>query len=151
MPNIPDIDGGTEVLTESETKLEKPKLFKVLLHNDDFTTMEFVVWILQYVFLKADAEAISIMLSVHNDGVGVADPVDDRVGVEAVRGGRHGCPSGSAAMSGRTVVVQAVGDPAPSVGHSSSRPASAAAPYESLMRTTWRPGRSRTEAAMDAR
>ena len=72
MPNIPDIDGGTEVLTESETKLEKPKLFKVLLHNDDFTTMEFVVWILQYVFLKPDAEAISIMLKVHNDGVGVA-------------------------------------------------------------------------------
>ena len=72
MPNTPDIDGGTEVLTESETKLEKPKLFKVLLHNDDFTTMEFVVWILQYVFLKEDAEAISIMLKVHNDGVGVA-------------------------------------------------------------------------------
>lgn len=72
MPNLPDIDGGTDVLTESETKLEKPKLFKVLLHNDDFTTMEFVVWVLQYVFLKEDAEAISIMLKVHNEGVGVA-------------------------------------------------------------------------------
>ena len=73
MPNIPDIDnGGTEILAESETKLEKPKLFKVLLHNDDFTTMEFVVWILQYVFLKSDAEAIAIMLKVHNDGVGIA-------------------------------------------------------------------------------
>lgn len=73
MPSVHDIEGGgTDVLTESETKLEKPKLFKVLLHNDDFTTMEFVVWVLNYVFLKQDSEAIAIMLKVHNDGVGVA-------------------------------------------------------------------------------
>ena len=60
------------VVAESKTRLEKPPLYKVLLHNDDFTTMEFVVWILEYVFLKPDAEAISIMLKVHHDGVGVA-------------------------------------------------------------------------------
>ena len=72
MPEFPDIDGGTDVLTETETKLEKPKLFKVLLHNDDFTTMEFVVWVLEYVFMKAEPEAIAIMLSVHQSGVGVA-------------------------------------------------------------------------------
>jgi ATP-dependent Clp protease adaptor protein ClpS len=72
MPNTPDIDGGTEVLTESETKLEKPKLFKVLLHNDDFTTMEFVVWILESVFNMPEEQAIQVMLNVHLRGLGVA-------------------------------------------------------------------------------
>ena len=72
MPEFPDIDGGSDVLTESETKLEKPKLFKVILHNDDFTTMEFVVFVLQYVFNRSDAEAFTIMLKVHNEGIGLA-------------------------------------------------------------------------------
>ncbi|MEQ1604316.1 MAG: ATP-dependent Clp protease adaptor ClpS [Pyrinomonadaceae bacterium] len=72
MSDFPDIDGGGEVLTESEIKLEKPKLYKVLLHNDDFTTMEFVVFILQYVFNREDAEAFTIMLQVHNEGLGIA-------------------------------------------------------------------------------
>ena len=72
MPEFPDIERDGEVLTESETKLEKPKLFKVLLHNDDFTTMEFVVFILVHVFLRSEIEALTIMLKVHNEGVGVA-------------------------------------------------------------------------------
>ena len=62
----------TDVLTESETKLEKPKLFKVLLHNDDFTTMEFVVYVLRVVFHRSDTEAFAIMMKVHNEGVGTA-------------------------------------------------------------------------------
>ena len=70
MPEFSDFD--TDVLTESETKLEKPKLFKVVLHNDDFTTMEFVVFVLQTVFKRSDAEAFSIMFKVHNEGIGVA-------------------------------------------------------------------------------
>lgn len=70
MPEFPDQD--TDILTESKTKLEKPKLFKVLLHNDDFTTMEFVVWVLEYVFIRETAEAFAIMLKVHNEGVGLA-------------------------------------------------------------------------------
>jgi ATP-dependent Clp protease adaptor protein ClpS len=72
MPDLPDIDREGEVLTESETKLEKPKLFKVILHNDDFTTMEFVVFVLEYVFNLSTAEAFVIMLKVHNEGIGVA-------------------------------------------------------------------------------
>ena len=72
MPDFPDIDGGGEVLVESESKLEKPKLFKVLLHNDDFTTMEFVVFVLQYVFNREDIDAFTIMLKVHNEGLGIA-------------------------------------------------------------------------------
>ena len=71
MPEFPDIADG-EVMTESETKLEKPKLYKVLLHNDDFTTMEFVVFVLQYVFNREEAEAFTIMLKVHNEGLGIA-------------------------------------------------------------------------------
>lgn len=70
MPEFPEHD--TDVLTETETKLEKPKLFKVILHNDDFTTMEFVVFVLQYVFVRSDAEALTIMLKVHNEGIGIA-------------------------------------------------------------------------------
>ena len=72
MPDLPDIESEGDVLTESETKLEKPKLFKVLLHNDDFTTMEFVVFVLQYVFNRNDLDAFSVMLKVHNEGVGIA-------------------------------------------------------------------------------
>lgn len=72
MPEFPDIEHEGDVLTESETKLEKPKLFKVLLHNDDFTTMDFVVFVLEYVFMRQTAEALMIMLKVHNEGVGLA-------------------------------------------------------------------------------
>ena len=72
MPDLTDIGNGADVMTESKTKLEKPKLYKVLLHNDDFTTMEFVIFVLQYVFNREDAEAFTIMLKVHNEGVGIA-------------------------------------------------------------------------------
>lgn len=72
MAEFPDSEFDGDVLTESETKLEKPKLFKVILHNDDFTTMEFVVFILTHVFLRNEAEAFTIMLKVHNEGIGVA-------------------------------------------------------------------------------
>ena len=67
-----DIEHDSEVLTESETRLEKPKLYKVILHNDDFTTMEFVVFVLQYVFNREDIDAFTIMLKVHNEGLGIA-------------------------------------------------------------------------------
>src|SRR3954447_17048158 len=72
MPEFPDLDQDTDVLTETETKLEKPKLFKVILHNDDFTTMEFVVFVLEYVFNRSESEAFAIMLKVHNEGMGIA-------------------------------------------------------------------------------
>ena len=66
--------GNAEVVTETKTerKLKKPRLYKVLLHNDDYTTMEFVVWILRAVFHRAEAEAVRIMLHVHRNGLGVA-------------------------------------------------------------------------------
>lgn len=61
-----------DVLTETRQKTERPRMFKVLLHNDDYTTMEFVVGILQRVFNRSMTDATQIMLSVHNQGRGVA-------------------------------------------------------------------------------
>jgi ATP-dependent Clp protease adaptor protein ClpS len=60
------------VITESEHRVEKPPLYKVLLHNDDYTTMEFVVFVLRTVFRHPESEAIRIMLQVHLRGAGVA-------------------------------------------------------------------------------
>ena len=59
-------------LAESSEKVEEPPLYKVLLHNDDFTTMEFVVWVLQSVFNMSEEQAIQVMLNVHLRGMGVA-------------------------------------------------------------------------------
>lgn len=66
-------DGDTAVVTQKKTalKLAKPKLYKVLLHNDDFTTMEFVVMILQGIFGHSETDATAIMLHIHRHGVGV--------------------------------------------------------------------------------
>lgn len=72
MPENTDFESEGVVLPEIREKLEKPKLYKVVLHNDDFTTMEFVVFILKHVFLRSDTEALTIMLKVHNEGIGIA-------------------------------------------------------------------------------
>jgi ATP-dependent Clp protease adaptor protein ClpS len=60
------------VATESRERLKKPPLFRVLLHNDDFTTMEFVIEVLRRVFGKTDGDAFQIMWAVHTQGVGCA-------------------------------------------------------------------------------
>lgn len=53
-----------------EEKLKEPRLFRVLLHNDDYTTMEFVITILVEVFRKQAEQAAAIMLNIHERGVG---------------------------------------------------------------------------------
>ncbi|MBO4311662.1 MAG: ATP-dependent Clp protease adapter ClpS [Desulfovibrionaceae bacterium] len=55
-----------------ETRLKEPRRYQVLLHNDDYTTMEFVVTVLMEVFHKDEEQATAIMLSVHKKGIGVA-------------------------------------------------------------------------------
>ncbi len=63
----PVIESG--VLLDNE--LKEPSMYRVLLHNDDYTHMDFVVMILEEVFQKTNEEAVAIMMSVHNSGVGV--------------------------------------------------------------------------------
>jgi ATP-dependent Clp protease adaptor protein ClpS len=69
-PETAEPEGG--VALETDRKVEKPPLYKVLLHNDDYTTMEFVVTVLMTIFHHAEPEAVRIMLHVHQKGVGVA-------------------------------------------------------------------------------
>jgi ATP-dependent Clp protease adaptor protein ClpS len=61
-------------LTDSrvEHRVEPPRMWRVLLHNDDYTTQEFVVWVLESIFHLPQAEAFAIMMHVHQAGVGVA-------------------------------------------------------------------------------
>ena len=67
----PRAERGTETVEETRVKLQLPRLFKVILHNDDYTTMEFVVRVLESVFLKQPAEAYRIMMLVHTCGWGL--------------------------------------------------------------------------------
>ena len=56
----------------SDQKVERPRMWRVLLHNDDYTTQEFVVWVLESVFRKPRTEAVEVMMRVHLSGIGVA-------------------------------------------------------------------------------
>jgi len=75
-PNNDDRQGGGDVgdvgiVTKTKPKTKKPSLYKVLLLNDDYTPMEFVVHVLQRFFNKDINEATEIMLHVHQNGVGI--------------------------------------------------------------------------------
>ncbi len=62
---------ASQILLEPKIKEKKPKLYKVILLNDDYTPMEYVVKLLKSVFRKSESEAINIMLMVHKKGSGV--------------------------------------------------------------------------------
>ena len=64
-------DSDTEGAVKSEKKVKEPSMYRVLLHNDNYTTMEFVVEILVHIFHKTIADATRIMLNVHEKGTGV--------------------------------------------------------------------------------
>jgi len=72
LPYENDPDSGVVTESKPKQKLQKPRMFKVLLHNDHYTTREFVVSILREVFHKTMNEATRIMLHVHTHGMGVA-------------------------------------------------------------------------------
>ena len=68
---VPDTPGnGAAVITRTRTQTKKPNMYRVLLLNDDYTPMEFVISILQSFFNKNSDEATQIMLHVHHNGVG---------------------------------------------------------------------------------
>jgi ATP-dependent Clp protease adaptor protein ClpS len=65
-----DTDRGTSVIARTKPKTKRPSLYRVLLLNDDYTPMEFVIHVLQRFFQKDPEAATRIMLHVHNHGVG---------------------------------------------------------------------------------
>jgi ATP-dependent Clp protease adaptor protein ClpS len=69
----PDREGDTEVVErpKPKSKTRRPQLFHVVLYNDDYTTMEFVVHVLESIFDKGPAEAYRVMMEVHTRGRGV--------------------------------------------------------------------------------
>src|SRR5437867_11755474 len=85
------------LVTETKKKLKKPPLYKVLLHNDDYTTKEFVVQLLQYVFHKEHTAAVQIMLHSNKKGIGVAEVytyqnAENKGGLGGKSGRQHGKP-----------------------------------------------------------
>ena len=71
-PFDPSKERDREVATKTRPKTERPPRFKVLLYNDDYTPMEFVVDVLERVFGKGPSAATQIMLQIHRGGIGVA-------------------------------------------------------------------------------
>lgn len=69
MPTREELDSGIAV--ESEKKVKKPDMYKVIIHNDDYTSMDFVVQILTDIFHLPVAKATQIMLDVHQKGKGI--------------------------------------------------------------------------------
>lgn len=66
-----DEGGETSILTKTKPKTKKPSMYQVVLLNDDYTPMDFVIYILERFFQKSREEATTIMLHVHRKGVGV--------------------------------------------------------------------------------
>jgi ATP-dependent Clp protease adaptor protein ClpS len=94
---LPDPRTGTATKTRVKPKLQPPSLWKVVLHNDDYTTQEFVVWILETIFRKPEPEAVRIMLDVHKRGRGVAgiypfDVADTKVAQAKAAAEQHEFP-----------------------------------------------------------
>ena len=70
--NNDQFDGDEQVITRQRPSTTKPPLYKVILLNDDFTPMDFVIVILKKFFMKSDAEAARVMMQVHSEGAGLA-------------------------------------------------------------------------------
>lgn len=64
-------DYGAQVVTEKKVALKKPNMYRVVMLNDDYTPMDFVVWVLQKIFFKSKEESTLLMLEVHTKGRGV--------------------------------------------------------------------------------
>ena len=69
-PNGDDGRSGTAIITRTKTRTKRPSLYRVLLLNDDYTPMEFVVHVVEKFFNKSQEDAYQIMMHVHHNGVG---------------------------------------------------------------------------------
>ncbi len=92
-----DRQTGGEVLERTREQIKRPELYKVLLLNDDYTTMDFVVDVLETIFNKAPAEAYRIMMAVHTRGRGLCgvypfDIAETKVTTVIDRARDHGFP-----------------------------------------------------------
>ena len=92
-----DPDIRESVSTETMEDVREPSMYRVLLHNDDYTTMEFVVEILMVVFNKTAETATEIMLNVHKKGVGICgvytyEVAETKVGTVSRLAKEHGFP-----------------------------------------------------------
>jgi ATP-dependent Clp protease adaptor protein ClpS len=65
-------DESVVIEPQSDQQVDHPRMWRVLLHNDDYTTQDFVVWVLETIFNKELGEAFDIMMSVHRTGMGIA-------------------------------------------------------------------------------
>jgi ATP-dependent Clp protease adaptor protein ClpS len=65
-------DESVVIEPQSDQQVDRPRMWRVLLHNDDYTTQDFVVWVLETIFNKELSEAFDIMMSVHRTGMGIA-------------------------------------------------------------------------------
>lgn len=81
------VDNDTALKPKQTTKLEKPKLYKVILLNDDFTPRDFVVAVLKAVFRMTESEALGVMLTAHKRGVCVVAVFTKEVAEEKARRG----------------------------------------------------------------
>jgi len=88
---VGDPSTGERTLSETrpDTRLQRPRMWKVLLHNDDYTTQEFVVWVLETVFRKPRGEAYAIMMNVHRSGLGIAGVYTHDVAATKVTSAKH--------------------------------------------------------------
>lgn len=69
--NMPKNDIAAEEQTRTRKRVKEPPMYQVLLHNDDYTTMDFVIEILMVVFNRSMEDATRIMLNVHRNGIGI--------------------------------------------------------------------------------
>jgi ATP-dependent Clp protease adaptor protein ClpS len=86
---MPSPRESTLTETRSEQKVARPRMWRVLLHNDDYTTQDFVVWVLETIFHKTRPEAFFIMMSVHQSGLGVAGVFTKDVAESKVQATQH--------------------------------------------------------------
>ena len=89
--HFPTPSDETGVITQEKapSPTKKPPLFRVLMHNDDYTTRDFVVHVLMHIFQKSEPDSIKIMMHVHLNGVGVAGVYTREIGETKIKETEH--------------------------------------------------------------